>query len=121
MFNWFKKKDKKDAASQNGPDFSTVDSNEKAINLYEKGELAKLHLMPLEFGGEDGPGNTLYTPAFAQQFKQRFDAMIEELLHDGKNLNYVAKPAYKGKSFIPSQLTIEVTGDADFTEVINIW
>ncbi|WP_298422188.1 hypothetical protein [uncultured Kordia sp.] len=122
MFNWFKKKDKnKTSPSQNGPDFSNVNSNEKAIGLYNKGELVKVHLMPLEFGGEDSPRNTLYAPEFAQQFKQRFDAMIENLLHEGKNLSYNVQPSYKGKSFIPSVLTIKVTGDADFTETINVW
>lgn len=47
--------------------------------------------------------------------------MVEELLRDGKELAYSAEPAYKGSSFIPSALTINVTGESEFTEVINIW
>lgn len=47
--------------------------------------------------------------------------MIEQMLIDGKNLSYSAKPAYKDKSVIPSALEISVTGDAEFSETINIW
>lgn len=39
--------------------------------------------------------------------------MVEELLRDGKELVYSAEPAYKGSSFIPSALTINVTGESD--------
>ena len=102
-------------------DFNTIDSNEKAMSLFQQDKLAKIYLMPLEFGGVDGPQNTLYTPAFAALFKSRFDAMIEDLLREGKELSYTASPKYKGTSFIPSSLTISVTGEAEFTETIDIW
>ncbi|EDP97698.1 hypothetical protein U8527_05100 [Kordia algicida OT-1] len=121
MFGFFKKKNNTDETPINGPDYSMIDSNEKAIDLYKKGELVKLYLMPLEFGGEDSPVNTLYVPEFAQEFKQRFDVMVEELLREGKELAYSAEPAYKGSSFIPSALTIKVTGESEFTEVIQVW
>lgn len=77
--------------------------------------------MPLEFGGEDSDMNTLYTPDIVVELKARFDSMIEQMLIDGKNLSYSAKPAYKDKSVIPSALEISVTGDAEFSETINIW
>ena len=121
MFKWFKKKDNSNSENGNGPDFSKIDSNKKAIELFKKGELSELHLMPLEFGGEDSPVNILYVPEYAKVFKLRFDKMIEELLIDGKNLSYSAQPEYKGDSFIPSKLKISVTGDSEFTETINIW
>ncbi len=107
--------------AENGPDFSGIDSNEKAIALFEKGELSKIYLMPLEFGGEDIDVNTLYVPEFVQVFKKQFDKIVEDLLIDGKRLSYSAEPEYKGKSFVPSKLTIVVTGDSEFTETINIW
>jgi len=120
MFNWFKKKTNAES-NTNGPDYSTIDSNEKALNLYKKGELSKIYLMPLEFGGQESPMNSLYVPEFAQTFKQRFDKMIEQLLIDGKKLSYSAEPEYKGKSFIPSKLRISVNGESEFKETINIW
>ena len=42
MFGLFKKK-------PNGPDFSDVDSREKAEELFRQGVLGKAYLMPLEF------------------------------------------------------------------------
>lgn len=41
----------------------------KQLISTKKGELVKLYLMSLEFGGEDSPVNTFYVPEFAQQFK----------------------------------------------------
>ncbi|WP_445383002.1 hypothetical protein [Robiginitalea sp. IMCC43444] len=106
---------------ENGPDFSDIDSIEKAIALYEKGELSKIYMMPLEFGGEDIPANTLYVPEFVQEFKEGFDRIVEKLLLDGKKLSFDANPEYKGRSFIPSRLTLEVSGEAEFIETIDIW
>jgi len=103
------------------PDFSDINSNEKAIALFNKGEFLKLYLMPLEFGGEDIPMNYLFVPHFVVELKSRFDKMVENLLIEGKKLSYSASPEYKGKSFIPSKLTIYVTGDVQFEETINIW
>lgn len=106
---------------ENGPDFSNIDSIDKAVALYEKGVLSKIYMMPLEFGGEDIPANTLYVPEFVQEFKEGFDRMVEKLLEEGKRISLDANPEYKGKSFIPSKLTLEVSGEAEFIETINIW
>lgn len=118
MFKWFKKKND---VPENGPDFDNVDNMEKAVKLFKKGELSKLYLMPLEFGGDDNDMNSLYVPDIVVTLKERFDSMIEQLLIDGKNLSYTAKPGYKGNSVIPNKLEISVTGDSEFTETINIW
>ncbi|WP_233131802.1 hypothetical protein [Robiginitalea sediminis] len=107
--------------TENPLDYSAVDSREKAIALYEKGELSKIYLMPLEFGGDDKPVNTLYVPAFVHEFKTRVDKRIEDLLDAGDNLSFTAEPEYKGNSFVPSRLVIMVTGDTEFTEAIDIW
>ena len=119
-FNWFRKKSKNEEKPVK-LDYEAIDSNEKAVALYEKKELVKLYLMPLEFGGADSPLNTLYVPPVIQELKQRFDDMIEKDLRQGKKMSYSATPAYKGKSFIPSSLEIAVTGEVNFTEVIHIW
>ena len=58
MFGLFRRKQTR----PNGPDFSAIDSREKAVKLFERGDLEKLFLMPLEFGGEDNALNTLFVP-----------------------------------------------------------
>lgn len=119
----FNKKPNKSAVevSKDVLDFSEIDSNEKAIELYRNSVVVKIHLMPIDFGGEDNSMNTLYAPLFVKELKERFDTMVGSLLEEGKSLNYNASPSYKGKSFIPSSLTIEVSGDVDFSETISIW
>lgn len=121
--NWFKKKSNSnsDNNNQKGSDYSNIDSNDKAMELFENGELAKIYLMPLEFGGAESPMNSLFVPEFVKTFKQSFDSTIHDLLMQDKKLHYSANPEYKGKSFIPSKLVINVSGDADFNETINIW
>ena len=118
-FNWFGKK--KDEVPAAGPDYSDVDSLAKAVDLYNKKELGKIFCMPLEFGGEDAPQNTLYVPAHVAVFKMRFDAMVEKLLHEGKKIGYSVNPEYKGASFIPSKVIITVKGEVQMTETIEAW
>lgn len=102
-------------------DFSNVDSYKKAARLHKKGKLVKIYMMPLDFGGDDSEVNTLFVPEFVKDFKNKVDKRIETLLYEGKKLSFEALPEYKGKSFVPSKLKILVTGDVEFTEVIDIW
>jgi hypothetical protein len=46
VLNWFKKK-----PEHRGPDFSHVNSREKAEEMARRGELEAMYLVPLEFGG----------------------------------------------------------------------
>ena len=114
--------ERKDNTPLNGDnlDFSEIDNIEKAINLYEKGSLTKMYLLPLEFGGEDNPVNILYVPKVVQELKERFDKMIEEMLIEGKSLSYSSEPEYKGNSFIPSKINVGVTGDSNISKTITI-
>lgn len=120
LFDIFKKK-QENPITETVADYSTIDSNEKAHNLFAKKELVKLYLMPLEFGGQDMAMNTLFVPASANNKKVSFDAKIEKMLQDGVKLGYSASPEYKGSSFIPSQIIINVKGDKTITETIDIW
>ncbi|MGQ3012992.1 MAG: hypothetical protein ACT6QS_04765 [Flavobacteriales bacterium] len=104
-----------------GPDFSEIDSLEKAQELHAQNLLAKLYLMPLDLGGQDAPHNTLYVPPLVTALKARFDAIVEELLEQDKELSYSAEPEYKGRSFIPSKLHLRVSGDASLSQSIDIW
>ena len=119
-FNWFGKK-KEEVPPGPGPDYSAVDSLAKAVDLYNKKQLGKIFFMPLEFGGEDAPQNTIYVPAHVVVFKTRFDAMVEKLLREGKKIGYSVNPEYKGTSFIPSKVIITVNGEVSMTESIEAW
>ena len=120
LFDIFKKK-QEIPTTETVADYSTIDSNEKAHNLFAKKELVKLYLMPLEFGGQDMAMNILFVPASANNKKISFDAKIEKMLQEGVKLGYSASPEYKGSSFIPSQIIINVKGDKTITETIEIW
>lgn len=106
---------------QVGPDYSAIDSNEKAQQLYAKKELVKLHLMPLDWGGEDIAMNIIYVPEFVVEEKAVIDGMIEDLLVAGLSIHYSCSPEYKGNSLIPSRLLISYSGDRVNTHTIEIW
>ena len=59
MFDWLKKK-----RPSNGPDFTKIDSQEKAKQLAVEGVLSKLYLLPPEFGGDPSKRNGLNRDLF---------------------------------------------------------
>ncbi|WP_205410261.1 hypothetical protein [Aquimarina longa] len=101
--------------------YKTIDNHQKAIDLFNKGELSKIYLTPLEFGGMEMPMNILYVPKSTQMQKKEFDNKVEELLMKGQKLGYSASPEYKGTSIIPSTLTINTSGESELKKIINIW
>jgi hypothetical protein len=103
------------------PDYSHIDSQDKAQQLCVQKKLVKLHLMPLDWGGEDVALNTIYVPDFVLEQKARIDGMIEEMLEAGHNLSYAASPEYKGNSFVASKLVIKASGDREMEVTIEIW
>lgn len=115
MFSWLRR------TKNNAPDFGDIDSQQKVIEHYEKGHLAKMYLFPLEFGGEYMVANIVYVPQFVVDLKKRFDSMIPDLISKGLVSNYSATPKYKGNSFIPSEIKLKVNGKSNFEETINIW
>jgi hypothetical protein len=118
MLGWFKKK----SPPPNGPDFSRIDSQAKAEELFRRGDLEKLFLMPLEFGGQDIPLNTLYVPIGIADIKAGIDAnVIGPLAAEGKITKYTATPEYQAKSFIPIAIEIVASDPGEFRTTINIW
>lgn len=118
MFGWLKKK----APQPHGPDFSEIDSREKAEALFRRGDLEKLFLMPLEFGGEDNPLNTLFVPVGLAAVKAGIDRnVIGPLAAEGNITQYTATPEYQGKSFIPIAIKIVASDPGEFSTTINIW
>jgi hypothetical protein len=118
MFGWKKKK----SSPPTGPDFSAVDSQAKAEALFGRGDLEKLFLLPLEFGGQDIPDNFLYVPVGVADIKARIDNnVIGPLVSEGKVTQYTATPEYQGNSAIPIAITIEATNPGEFRSTIKIW
>lgn len=117
MFGWRKKK-----SPPAGPDFSGIDSPQKAEQAFRRGELEKLLLMPAVFGGEDNPLNTLYVPVGVAGVKDGIDTnVIAPLAAEGKVSQYTAEPDYQGTSVVPIAITITASDPEEFTTTINIW
>jgi hypothetical protein len=55
------------------PDFSNVDSLEKAQQLCREGTLEQVYLFPLKFGGQEIPPNIVYVPLGIAAIMQRLD------------------------------------------------
>jgi hypothetical protein len=117
LFNWFRKKSPPD-----GPDFSAIDSREKAEALFRRGELEKLFLLPPEFGGQDVPQNYLFVPQWVVNQKSGIDRnIILPLVREGKVIDYRVTPEYQSSSFIPIAIHITASEPGEFTTTINIW
>lgn len=105
-------------------DFTDVDSLEKALALFRAGKLEELYLFPVEFGGQANRQNIVYVPRGIAEIKRGMDATIGKMVQEGAVTQYVARPEYKGNSFIPSKIIIE-TSHPDkpgaFNPTINIW
>ena len=118
MFGWLKKK----SPQPKGPDLSWIDSREKADELFLKGELEKLHLMPLELGGDDNPLNVLYVTVGLAGIKSGFDNnVVVPLAQNGKITKYKAVPEYQGNSVIPISIKITASDPGQVTLTLNIW
>lgn len=105
-----------------GPDYSRVDSREKAIALFQRGELVKLLLMPQDFGGVDIPPNVVYVPEFVVDVKAGIDMnMIMPMIQRGEIRHYAAEPRYDGASVVPSAIAIKASDPGSFQTQIRIW
>ena len=112
------------APIENAPDFSHIDSKEKAEALFKKGELEKILLFPSEFGGEDIPPNTLYVPAGISVAKDSVTRSLVQMVEDGSIDNLKVDVDYKGKSFIPSKIIMKAshsTKSGQFNPTIEVW
>ena len=111
-----------------GPDFSGIDSMEKAKKLVADGKLEKLYLLPIEFGGKDIPANTLYVPVGLAKVKAHIDNIIGNMVKSGRVTQYSAEPEYSGHSVIPTRIRIRAwnprerdRGRRSFKTQIKIW
>ena len=110
------------AQHSDGPDFSAVDSRGKADELFQRGQLERLYLLPPEFGGDDNPSNVVYVPLGFAAVKHGIDVnIIRPLVAEGRVTRYVATPVYTGDSFIPIAIQVHASEPGSFSTTINIW
>ena len=105
-------------------DYSEVVSVSAAREMAERGELEPLYLVGLRFGGREDLSNCVFVPPGTAALKDQYDDVIEDLLKEGRIKSYSCHPQYKGRSAVPSLLTISAfTPEAkpEFTETIRIW
>jgi hypothetical protein len=112
---------KKAAGPPKGPDFSAVDSPEKAKALVAQGQLEPMLLFPACFGGDQIPHNTIYVPVGLGEIRDITDRVIAQGVEGGRFTDYVATPRYVGRSVVPVSLSIEATGTQSFGGVLKIW
>jgi len=118
MMDWLKK----ESSVPNGPDFGDIDSESKAVTRMRAGELERLFLLPLEFGGTDVRGNVVYVPLGIAAIKANIDRnIIGPLVAEGKITEYHSTPEYQGRSFVPTAIKIVASTPGSFTTMIRIW
>ncbi len=106
------------------PDYSAIDSREKALELVQKGELVETHLFPAELGGQDVPQNKVFVPVGVPEIQTQITGTIVRFAQDGLIDNMQVDPEYKGESFVPSKIKISTSHsgkDGKFNPVIEIW
>jgi hypothetical protein len=113
-----------DEAAAVPADFSRIESLAAAQDLAKQGTLVPVLLFPAEVGGPDVPPNTVYiTPAAAAERAKALAAIIA-LLEQDKIDQMDVKPAYKGKSAVPSSIVMKAwhtrTGET-FEATIPVW
>jgi hypothetical protein len=119
---FWKRKPKEPGPPAHGPDFSGVNTREKALALVDEGKLEPLYLMPPEFGGPEDPRNIVYVPIGIAEIKRSTDVnIIAPLIQAGDIQNYSAVPEYRGSSFVPMAIKIEASDPKRFQSEINIW
>ena len=115
LFDAFKKK--------KAISFEEIDSIEKAQDECKKGNLERMHIMSPIFGGTDEPHNILYVPVGVNRIKEGYDDILVGLVQQGKAKSFNCKPEYKGKSVVPSKITITSGKDGVdvFKQTIEVW
>ncbi len=110
MFNLFGKK-----TSGPGPDFSSIDSVDKAEAMAARGELEALLLLPEAFGGTGDRINVVYVPIGVGAVKASTDQnVVAPLAAKGTISRYSASPRYQGSSVVPIAIDITATEPGQF-------
>ncbi len=105
-------------------DFAGIENLAAAQELAKQGKLVPVLLFPSEVGGPDVPPNTVYITPEAAAERAHAVATIIAMLEEGKVNQMDVKPAYKGKSFVPSSITMlawHAQKGQKFEVTISVW
>ena len=103
-------------------DFSDLDTREKVIAKAKTSSVLQRNLLiSEEFNGEDEFMNIVYITKEAADKKLKIEERIIKSLDEGKELSLQINPVYKGKSFVPEKIIIQISGDENFIEEILVW
>lgn len=120
MLNWLRRTTA--STSRQVSDYSAITTLAKAEALLHAGELHRLFLRPLEFGGMDVPMNIVYVPAFVVEAKRNVDFnIVRPMIETKQARQYIAEPQYDGDSFVPCAIRIAATNPGNFSTLIEIW
>nr|WP_086937373.1 hypothetical protein [Thaumasiovibrio occultus] len=97
------------ANTENVPDYSAIDSREKALALVEKGELVEMLLFPTELGGHDWPPNRVFVPVDALATQTQITKNLILYAQDGLIDSMDVDAEYKGDSFVPTEITFSTS------------
>jgi Zn-dependent protease with chaperone function len=103
------------------PNREDIRTREEAEAWVEKGNLVRVHLLPLQFEGVDKPDNITYLPPAAAAAKAEFDEKVASCLKPDMELRYEAEPEFDIPSVVPARIRMTATGDdEDFAETIEV-
>lgn len=103
--------------------WADIDSKDKAIEAVNRKELYPMLMLPPEWGGVEDDRNIVYVPSFVLDSIASIDRIVNDLIKQGREVDYKCTPSYKGNSVVPSKLVIKIktsTGGNLDTE-IDIW
>jgi hypothetical protein len=107
-----------------GPQFAHVTSIELADAEVKKGNLVKVHLFPLELGGEDVPPNVTYIPIGMEDMWRKVIGTIEKFAAEGLLDGLKVEPEYNGASFVPCRIKFigtSSTKKGGFEPTLEMW
>ena len=98
-------------------------TQEQFDNLLSTGQLEKFYLIDTRFGGSEFNDNIIYVTKEAAEIKKQFDDDLENYINMGRKVKgYMCLPSYKGKSRIPTSISIQANVDNElFRRDIRVW
>jgi hypothetical protein len=107
-----------------GPQFSQVTSIELADLEVQKGNLLRVHLFPLELGGQDDPLNVTYIPIGMEDMWQKIIGTIGKFGAEGLIDKLSVAPEYSGASVVPCRIKFigtHSTKKGGFEPTLELW
>ncbi len=93
-------------------------SRDELDSLLTRGLVAKVLMLPAEFGGYDDPRHVTYLPVALVEQKRAFDAQVRGRIEKGEDIEYKVTPEYDNDSSVPARLNMEAGRGASAVKVV---